>query len=186
MSGKNRAVAKRPEACSDDLKRTAFVTSRLADFVDPKTLTALIGHDQDVWLEVILKELFDNAIDAAESIDEAPEIEIAITANAITVKDNGRGLPTKTIKSLLNFANKTSTNAAIVSPTRGQQGHAMQTLLAMGHAMTGKPGVTIIESHGVRHTITLTSIRSRASRASISRRRRSPRRTGRRSRSSCR
>ena len=149
-----RAVAK---ASCDDLKRTAFVTSRLADFVDPDKLRALVGHVQDLWLEVILKELLDNAIDAAEGVDVEPEIEVFITGKSITVKDNGGGIPGKTIRSLLNLANKTSTNAAIVSPTRGQQGHAMQTLLAMGHAMTGKPGVTIIESYGVRHTITLTS-----------------------------
>ena len=152
-------VAKPPPGgkSGDDLKRTAFVTSRLADFVDPDKLRALVGHAQSVWPEVILKELVDNALDAAEGAGEAPEIEITINSNAITVKDNGGGMPTKTIRSLLSLENKTSTNSAIVSPTRGQQGHAFQTLLAMGHALTRKPGVTIIESHGVRHTITLTS-----------------------------
>jgi hypothetical protein len=49
---------------------------------------------------------------------------------------------------------RTSSNSAYVSPTRGQQGNALQTLLAMAHALTGKPGLTVIESRGVRHQIT--------------------------------
>jgi hypothetical protein len=41
-----------------------------------------------------------------------------------------------------------------VSPTRGQQGNAMQTLFAMSHALSGESGVTIIEARGVKHRIT--------------------------------
>jgi hypothetical protein len=58
------------------------------------------------------------------------------------------------IERILDYSYKTSSNAAYVSPTRGRQGNAFQTLLAMDHALTGKPGVTVIESRRVRHRIT--------------------------------
>ena len=98
--------------------------------------------------------MIDNALDAAEGARVAPKIAITITGTSISVSDNGGGMPTKAVKQILNYATKASTNAAYVSPTRGQQGNALQTLFAMGHAVTGKPGLTVIESRGARHSIT--------------------------------
>jgi hypothetical protein len=48
------------------LKRETFETSRLLDFCSERELTKQIGHDADHWPLVILKELTDNALDAAE------------------------------------------------------------------------------------------------------------------------
>jgi hypothetical protein len=154
-TGKNQAVsAKPPTKVGSVLTRKQFVTSRLADFADPKKLAVQIGHGPSWWPDVILKELVDNALDAAEGAGVAPKISITITGASISVSDNGGGMPTKAVKQILNYATKASTNAAYISPTRGQQGNALQTLFAMGHALTGKPGLTVIESRGVRHSIT--------------------------------
>jgi DNA topoisomerase VI subunit B len=136
------------------LHRSEFTTSRLAEFASKEELTRLIGHSPGDWPVAALKELVDNALDAAERAGVAPVIDIAVDGEKISVSDNGPGIATETIERTLDYAYRTSSNSAYVSPTRGQQGNALQTLLAMAHALTGKPGLTVIESRGVRHQIT--------------------------------
>ena len=102
---------------------------------------------------MVLKELVDNALDACEAAGIAPVIDIVVDEDRISVSDNGSGIAPETVERILDYAYKTSSNAAYVSPTRGQQGNALQTLLAMNYALTGKPGITTIESRGVQHTI---------------------------------
>ncbi len=63
------------------------------------------------------------------------------------------GFAAETVEQILNYGYRTSSNSAYVSPTRGQQGNALQTALAMAHALSGRPGITIIKSRGVRHRI---------------------------------
>jgi hypothetical protein len=55
------------------LARTAFRTSRLLDFCSEKELIAQIGHEPNDWPAVVIKELIDNALDAAE---ESGTVEI--------------------------------------------------------------------------------------------------------------
>ena len=50
-----------------------------------------------------------------------------------------------------------SSNAAYVSPTRGQQGNALQILFAMPYVLNGKEGEVLIESRGVAHAIRFTT-----------------------------
>ena len=45
--------------------RTTFSTSRLLEFCSRKELVAQTGHEPDDWPLVIVKELVDNALDAA-------------------------------------------------------------------------------------------------------------------------
>jgi DNA topoisomerase VI subunit B len=152
---KNLTVAtKSPTKLGIVLARSTFVTSRLADFASREELTRQIGHAPASWPVVILKELVDNALDECERAGVAPVITITVDADSISVSDNGDGIPAKTVKRILNYASRASSNAAYVSPTRGQQGNAMQTLLAMSHALTSEPGVSVIESRGVRHRVT--------------------------------
>jgi C4-dicarboxylate-specific signal transduction histidine kinase len=118
-TGKNRTVDAKPlTKVGSVLTRKRFVTSRLADFADPKKLAVQIGHGPSWWPDVILKELVDNALDAAEGAGVGPKIAITITGTSISVSDNGGGMPTKAVKQILNYATKASTNAAHVSPTR--------------------------------------------------------------------
>jgi hypothetical protein len=101
---------------------------------------------------VVLKETVDNALDTCERAGVAPVIDIVVD-EGMRVSDNGYGIAPETVERILDYAFKTSSNAAYVSPTRGQQGNALQTLLAMHHALTGRPGITVIESRGVLHRI---------------------------------
>jgi DNA topoisomerase VI subunit B len=56
---------------STALSRTTFSTSRLLEFCSQKELTAQTGHEPNDWPLVILKELIDNALDAAEEAGNA-------------------------------------------------------------------------------------------------------------------
>jgi signal transduction histidine kinase len=86
------------------LERVAFKTSRLLDFVGRRELTAQIGHGVDVWPLVVLKELVDNSLDAAEEAGQAPAITISVTTDpgSISIIDNGPGMPAQTITDILD------------------------------------------------------------------------------------
>jgi hypothetical protein len=103
---------------------------------------------------VILKELVDNALDAAEEASIAPVIRAEVADGAITITDNGPGIPTETVASVLDFSVRESSREAYVSPTRGAQGNALKTIVAMAFALDGARGETVIESLGARHEIT--------------------------------
>jgi Histidine kinase-, DNA gyrase B-, and HSP90-like ATPase len=142
------------------LERQVFKTSRLAEFCSVKELVAQTGHPVEQWPLVILKELVDNALDACEEAEIAPVIKIAVKmipgAAAITVTDNGPGIGAETVEAMLDFSSRTSSNEAYVSPTRGAQGNALKTVVAMALALDGTAGETVIEAQGVRHLIKFT------------------------------
>jgi hypothetical protein len=106
------------------LVRTAFKTSRLLDFVGKRELVAQTGHEIEDWPLVIFKELTDNAIDACEEAEIAPEIAVSVSPerSEIVVTDNGLGIPGKVIKDALDFSVRVSSREAYVSPLRGAQG----------------------------------------------------------------
>lgn len=138
------------------LERTTFQTSRLLEFCSRKELTAQTGHEPELWPLVIVRELLDNSLDAAEEAGIAPEIRIKLTRRSIAVVDNGPGLPAETIVKILDFTTRTSSREAYVSPSRGQQGNALKTVLAMPFALGGGVGRVGITSHGMRHKMTFT------------------------------
>ncbi|MFZ4539887.1 hypothetical protein [Propionivibrio sp.] len=131
------------------------------DFFSQKELTAQTGHHVNDWPTVIIKELIDNGLDACEDASIAPVLQVTFNADGISVIDNGPGLPASTIDNVLDFSIRESSREAYVSPTRGAQGNALKTLVAMPFVMDGDHGVTTIEAHGTRHTITLSVDRIR-------------------------
>jgi hypothetical protein len=136
------------------LQRETFRTSRLLDFCSERELLKQIGHDADQWPLVILKELVDNALDVAEESGTAPVIGVEITDRAIIVTDNGPGIPAETVAGILDFSVRVSSREAYASPTRGAQGNALKTIIAMPFALDGSKGETLIESRKVAHRIT--------------------------------
>jgi DNA topoisomerase VI subunit B len=136
------------------LQRETFRTSRLLDFASEKELVAQTGHRREVWPLVILKELVDNAIDACEEAGVAPEIAITVDKTGIAVADNGPGIPADTVKHVLDFTVRVSSREAYVSPTRGAQGNALKTVVAMPFVLDGRRGRVEIEARGIRHAIT--------------------------------
>ena len=136
------------------LQRKAFTISRLAEFVSESELVKQIGHPVADWLLVILKEGADNALDEAEEAGVPPVIEISVEPGSITISDQGRGIPAETVEKLIDYSARTSSRAAYASPTRGAQGNALQTIIAMPFALAGEDCDTVvIESQGVEHRI---------------------------------
>jgi DNA topoisomerase VI subunit B len=141
------------------LARVVFQTSRLGDFASQKQLEKQTGHAVFDWLRVTVKELIDNALDACEEAGIEPVIDVAVADDlSITVIDNGPGIAPDTIAKLIDYSSRVSSREAYISPTRGAQGNALSTLLAMPFALDdSKPGTTVIKSQGVEHTITFSA-----------------------------
>jgi DNA topoisomerase VI subunit B len=158
---KPRAAIRRKS--EQKLTRVAFKVSRLMEFCTKRELQNQTGHSVDEWPLVVLKEFIDNALDACEEAEIAPIISIAVDveAGAITIEDNGAGIDSDTIKSILDYSIRVSSREAYVSPTRGAQGNALKTILAMGYVLdreeagrdTDAVGITIIETRGIEHRI---------------------------------
>lgn len=77
------------------------------------------------------------------------------------VSDNGPGLPADTIKNILDFTVRVSSREAYVSPTRGAQGNALKTIVAMPFVLDGERGRIEIEAQGKRHIIEMSVDRIR-------------------------
>jgi|SRR5215217_914805 len=148
-------------------ERETFVTPREAEYLDARQLSALTGVAQNEFASVVLKELVDNSLDAAEANEVAPKIEVEIAAAEgrysdgsskedallnITVTDNGTGIPPETVRKVLDFGTRTSDKAAYRSPTRGAQGNALATILGIPYAL-GYQDPIYITGQGVRHAI---------------------------------
>jgi DNA topoisomerase VI subunit B len=136
------------------LARTTFTTSRLLEFCSEKELRIQTGAAVEHWPLVALKELVDNALDAVEEAGTAPRITVTVGKGKIVVADNGPGIPTKIVRALLDFSVRVSSREAYVSPTRGAQGNALKTILAMPYVLDGEAGRVEIEAHEVKHAIT--------------------------------
>jgi DNA topoisomerase VI subunit B len=143
-------------AVSALLSRHAFRTSRLLDFCNRRELIAQTGHQVEDWPLVIVKELIDNPLDDAEEIGVPPVVEVNVSPDRgeIVIADNGSGLPPETVVALLDYSIRVSSREAYVSPTRGAQGNAIKTVIAMAFALDGTKGETIIEARRVAHRIT--------------------------------
>jgi hypothetical protein len=137
------------------LQRETFRTSRLLEFCSVKELTAQTGHGPIDWPLCILKELADNGIDACEEAGIAPQIvvKVSTTTGEISISDNGPGIPSDTITGILDYNVRVSSREAYCSPSRGAQGNALKTILAMAFALSGERGETIIEAQGLTHRI---------------------------------
>ena len=146
-------IAKTPSGKLGQLQRATFSTSRLLDFCSEKELTNLTGHPPVEWPLVVVKELVDNAIDACEGAGIAPVISVTVDAEGIEVFDNGPGIPAETVKSVLDYNMRVSSREAYVSLTRGAQGNALQTILAMPFVLDTTRGRVHFEAMGSRHTI---------------------------------
>jgi DNA topoisomerase VI subunit B len=139
------------------LDRQVFKTSRLLEFCSPKELVLQTGHPVEQWPFVVLKELVDNGLDASEEARIVPTVKVVVRSApspSITVSDKGAGIAPETVKAMLDFGVRASSNEAYASPTRGAQGNALKTLIAMPFALDGSKGDVIIEAREVRHRIT--------------------------------
>ena len=130
------------------------------EFCTRRELENQTGHSIQEWPLVVAKELLDNALDACEEAEVAPVITVTVEPGVIVVEDNGGGIDADTVASVLDYTVRVSSREAYCSPTRGAQGNALKTILAMGYVIDRElgrdaeaAGVTIIEARGVKHRI---------------------------------
>jgi len=142
------------------LTRVAFKVSRLMEFCSERELQNQTGHSLSDWPLVVGKEVADNALDACEEAEVAPDITVIVDSGTIIIQDNAGGIDAETIQSILDYTIRVSSREAYVSPTRGAQGNALKTILAMGYVLDRKigsdanaAGITIIETRGIKHQI---------------------------------
>ncbi len=88
----------------------------------------------------VVRELVDNALDACETAGIAPEIVVTVEQDAVSVRDNGPGLPERTLARSLDYLVRVSDKAHYVSPTRGQLGNALKCLWAAPYVADGETG----------------------------------------------
>src|SRR5262245_46800934 len=74
------------------LLRVAFKVSRLMEFCSERELQNQTGHAICDWPLVVGKEVVDNALDACEEAEVAPEITISLDSGTIIIQDNAGGI----------------------------------------------------------------------------------------------
>jgi DNA topoisomerase VI subunit B len=157
-----------PQKQRHKLTRVPFEVSRLMEFCSLRELQNQTGHDVWDWPAVVLKELLDNALDACEEAGVAPVVKVSVDSKTgtIVIEDNGPGIPKETIQSVCDYTVRVSSREAYVSPSRGAQGNALKTILAMGYVLDRErssqadaaeaTGRTVIETMGIAHEIVFT------------------------------
>ena len=137
------------------LEREVFTLSRELEYLTADELEKQTGYTRDSWWpDVISKELMDNGLDGAEAAGVPPEITVCWSGRRLAVSDNGGGIPPEVVRKLIDYSTRTSDKLAYVSPTRGAQGNAWKTILAMPYVLDrdhAKP--IVIEAQGIRHQI---------------------------------
>lgn len=138
------------------MKREMGEISRSSEFFSVDELEKQTGQPKENFVSVVVKELLDNAIDATEPDSSSPEVSFDLDMDEntvrISVSDNGPGIKSKTINRIKNFDVRVTDKLNYKSPSRGQQGNALKTVLGMPYALGSKEAV-VITARGVKHTI---------------------------------
>ena len=140
-----------------ELRREVAVLNRATEFFTVKGLTARMGGGPELWPLILVKELIDNGLDAAEGAG-SPCVEVSVGGDGFAVSDNGPGLPEEIIRGSLDYNVRVSDKSLYVTPTRGQLGNALQCLWAAPFvAHGGKAAGVNVLAGGHRHTVRVTA-----------------------------
>lgn len=140
------------------LERRHFTTPRSSEYFTLEGLQKETGQPPNQFRHMALKELLDNALDAAESAGNAPDVHVEFveTENGLTltIADNGPGIPPGVVERILSdFSASTSDKACYRSPMRGAQGNALKTVIGMPVALGADRSRLAITAAGVQHEI---------------------------------
>lgn len=138
------------------LRRITAEIPRAAEYFSIKELQVQTGRPASEFAAVVLKELVDNALDAAEAGGASPEVVVEVSQAGgvwhIGVSDNGPGIPAEVVRRVLDFSVRVTDKAVYRAPTRGAQGNALKTVVAIPFVLELDLPV-VIESRRVRHLI---------------------------------
>jgi hypothetical protein len=138
------------------LERSLFVQSRDREYFEANELATMTGQPVHRFADVIVKEVVDNGLDAAEEAGVVPKIVVQVWRRhhdlILSIKDNGGGISPEAVEGILDFRTRTSNKAAYRSTTRGQQGNAWKTIIGTPYAL-GSRQPLVIEAQGKKHVI---------------------------------
>ena len=134
--------------------RIHHTISRDMEFFKESELTMRIGHAPELWGLALLKELIDNALDAAEQTG-MPAVGVTLEDDCFIVADNGPGIPDDVITRSLDYSTRTSDGLLYAGPSRGQLGNALKTVWAASFVRFGASGV-VVENARNQHDILVT------------------------------
>ena len=140
------------------LTRVNFTVSRLMEFCSQRELQNQTGHSVYDWPLVVVKELLDNALDACEEAEVAPDITVIVEQDKIIVQDNAGGIDATDhrVDPRLHGPGL-EPRSLCVADARGAgqcaEDHSCHGLRARQGAAGDAAGVTIIETRGVAHRI---------------------------------
>ena len=147
------------------LDRTVFTFSRTLEYFDIKELQAQTGQPSHNFPLVVVKELIDNALDECEYARVTPpKIGISILEGKesieLQITDNGKGITPEVVEKILDFPTRTTTKAFYHTPTRGQLGNALKTVIGIPYALSKTTHEEIsypivIESCCIKHVISV-------------------------------
>ena len=140
------------------LERRHFTVTRANDYFTPDGLQKETGQPPNQFRHMALKELLDNALDAAETAGNAPDVQVEFVETdnglTLTIADNGRGIPAQVVERIIgDFSTSTSDKACYRSPMRGAQGNALKTVIGMPVALGADRSHLAIAADGVQHDI---------------------------------
>src|SRR5579884_632758 len=120
------------------LDRATLTISRASEYLDAAELQAQTGVARERFAVAVLKELVDNALDAAEARGDPPEIAVTAATDVglirLVVADNGPGIDPATVGQILDYNQRVSSKLHYPSPTRGQLGNALKVVLGIPFA----------------------------------------------------
>jgi len=151
-----RARNAKPSRNNRQVVRETFSLSRTLEYFSEAELTKQIGYPRQLWLLAIVKELVDNALDNCEEHGILPEVTITLTANSLSVRDNGTGIPPETVAKMLDFTKRVSSREAYRGAPRGSQGNAGKCILGCPYVLNDGAGKVTIIAQSQRHEITVT------------------------------
>ena len=105
---------------------------------------------------MVIKELFDNGLDAGEEAGIAPVIKVTITTGkersrrASSSRTTVPAFPAQRSPASSTTTIRISSREAYISPTRGRQGNALKTILPMSYVLGGE-GQRRDVDRGARH-----------------------------------
>jgi hypothetical protein len=90
--------------------RRIFSEPQAAQYFYTDRLEKMTGRKSGDWHRVVVKELMDNGLDAAESAGRVPVVEVAMDVDPslirLSVQDNGVGIPADVIERMLDFSSQ--------------------------------------------------------------------------------
>ncbi len=117
--------------------REVLQTRRDAEYFTVDGLRTLTGLNEYQWEDAIFKELLDNALDVLDDFQDKKIVIDLISQDleadnaTLTILDSGGGIPESILERIIDFSVYASDKREYRTPTRGYQGNALKTVIAI-------------------------------------------------------